>query len=90
MTPLLGRALPCVLAAGSLAWAAPPARALAGDRLPLSAGWALQDSAQIAVKGDALSRPGASVEGWYRISVPNTVVGALVEPTAPTRTPTSA
>src|SRR5262245_56480862 len=42
-------------------------------------GWAIQSSARVPAKGDAVSRPGFSTEGWHSITVPNTVVGALVE-----------
>jgi exo-1,4-beta-D-glucosaminidase len=41
--------------------------------------WTLQSSANVAAKGDAISKPGYQPEGWYQIRVPNTVVGALVE-----------
>lgn len=53
--------------------------AAAAQRIPLKKGWALQSSAKVAEKGDALSRPGFKAEGWYTATVPNTVVGALVE-----------
>jgi hypothetical protein len=55
-----------------------PARA-GQDRLPLSAGWSLQSSAKLSEKGEALSQPGFNADGWHRVTVPNTVVGALVE-----------
>jgi exo-1,4-beta-D-glucosaminidase len=79
MTPLLRRWLPWLLSVPIVA-AQPLAAAAqtASSRLPLSAGWTLQDSAQVAAKGDALSKPGASVAGWHQVTVPNTVVGALV------------
>ena len=50
-----------------------------GHSLMLHDGWALQSSAKISASGDALSRVGFSTAEWYRITVPNTVVGALVE-----------
>lgn len=45
----------------------------------LREGWAIQSSARVAAKGDVLSRPGFRPEGWHPATVPNTVVGALVE-----------
>jgi exo-1,4-beta-D-glucosaminidase len=58
-----------------------PALALADQaaRIRLSDGWALQSSAKVAGKGDALSTAGADTTGWHTVSVPNTVVGALVQ-----------
>jgi exo-1,4-beta-D-glucosaminidase len=51
----------------------------AGPHRTLSAGWTLQTSARVSAGGDAISRPGFATDGWHRITVPNTVVGALVE-----------
>jgi exo-1,4-beta-D-glucosaminidase len=47
--------------------------------LALDKGWTLQSSAKAPAAGDAISRPGYSTDGWHAITVPNTVVGALVE-----------
>jgi exo-1,4-beta-D-glucosaminidase len=55
-----------------------PAHA-ASDRIVLGAGWTIQSAAKVAEKGEAISRPGYGTEGWQKASVPNTVVGALVE-----------
>ena len=55
---------------------APSAAADAGR--PLSS-WRLQSSAKVAETGDVLSRPGYEAGSWLAITVPNTVVGALVE-----------
>jgi exo-1,4-beta-D-glucosaminidase len=72
---MLGRALLVVgaLGAASSALAQPPAR------LALHEGWSLQSSEKASAGGEALSQPGFAAEGWYAITVPNTVVGALVE-----------
>jgi len=51
----------------------------ASDRIILSDGWTLRSSAELHEGGEAISRPGLSGSGWYRVRVPNTVVGALVE-----------
>jgi exo-1,4-beta-D-glucosaminidase len=61
-----------------LSTAAIPA-AGAGSRTPLTRGWTLQSSAKVAAAGEDVSRPGFSTSGWHDVSVPNTVVGALVE-----------
>jgi exo-1,4-beta-D-glucosaminidase len=67
-----------VIAAVLLA-AARPAAAQAPSRLVLHDGWSLQSSEKAHESGEVLSRPGFDTTGWYAITVPNTVVGALVE-----------
>jgi exo-1,4-beta-D-glucosaminidase len=49
-----------------------------GLRLALKKDWMLQSSAKAAAQGDAISRAGYDASAWHRITVPNTVVGALV------------
>jgi exo-1,4-beta-D-glucosaminidase len=66
------------LAAAALLSPAVSAGALAAHGRPLRA-WSLQSSAAVAEKGEALSQPGYAGEGWHAVTVPNTVVGALVE-----------
>jgi exo-1,4-beta-D-glucosaminidase len=56
-----------------------PASTLAGSRIPLQTDWFIQTSAKVRATGDIISRPGFAAGGWHRITVPNTVVGALVE-----------
>src|SRR5439155_14366810 len=68
---------PCLVAVASSILGAASA-AEAGHRA-LKTGWWLQSSARVLEKGDVLSRPGLETEGWQAITVPNTVVGALVE-----------
>jgi exo-1,4-beta-D-glucosaminidase len=48
-------------------------------RIPLATGWALQSSAIVKASGDVLSRPDVDTASWHRVTVPNTIVGALVE-----------
>jgi exo-1,4-beta-D-glucosaminidase len=62
-----------------VAFVCPPVVAGAADRLPLKTGWAIQSSAKVQEKGDAISRAGFVTDGWHTVTVPNTVVGALVE-----------
>ena len=47
--------------------------------LKLATGWQLQSSAKLPAGGEALSVPGYDAAGWSAVTVPNTVVGALVE-----------
>jgi exo-1,4-beta-D-glucosaminidase len=58
---------------------ATPAAAEKRERIELREGWTLQSSAAVAADDAAVSRPGFDATGWYRVTVPNTVVGALVE-----------
>ena len=48
-------------------------------RRALHDGWSLQSSAKVGVDGAALSSPSYRAAGWYRATVPSTVVGALVQ-----------
>jgi exo-1,4-beta-D-glucosaminidase len=57
---------------------AKPARHTEGS-LSLREGWALQSSGKVDEKGETLSSPGFQPKGWYAVTVPTTVVGALVE-----------
>ena len=45
----------------------------------LSDGWQIQSSAKLAAGGEILSMPGAPVAEWYPVSVPKTVLAALVD-----------
>ncbi|HET8646617.1 MAG TPA: glycoside hydrolase family 2 protein [Vicinamibacteria bacterium] len=55
------------------------AQTAAPPRIVLARGWALQSSATAGAAGDAMSKPGFATPGWYAVTVPNTIVGALVE-----------
>ena len=57
---------------------ATPAQAQDG-RLALQDSWTLQSSDKAGGGGEAISRPGFAATGWSSVTVPNTVVGALVE-----------
>jgi exo-1,4-beta-D-glucosaminidase len=70
--------LPSILVL-SLAASGPLHAARADDARQPLASWHLQSSAQVAAKGDAISRVGYATDGWHKARVPNTVVGALVE-----------
>jgi len=60
-----------------LLWAAGAARAQ--ERQMLHDGWLLQSSASVGVDGATISSAGYHPTGWYRATVPSTVVGALVD-----------
>ena len=56
-----------------------PVSAGQDNRIRLAEGWTLQSSAVVKSRGEVVSGPGLDTKGWHRITVPNTVVGALVE-----------
>src|SRR6476660_9514118 len=56
-----------------------PAQAGQTTRIPLKDGWAIQSSADVTAAGAAISQPGFDVSRWHKVTVPNTVVGALVQ-----------
>jgi exo-1,4-beta-D-glucosaminidase len=47
--------------------------------LELARGWEIQSSCEAKVTGDAISSKGFSTAGWHKTTVPNTVVGSLVD-----------
>src|ERR1700675_2343765 len=47
--------------------------------LALREGWNLQASGKVDEKGDVLSTPAFQPKDWYSVTVPTTVVAALVE-----------
>jgi exo-1,4-beta-D-glucosaminidase len=55
------------------------AEARAQERHELHAGWLLNSSANVGVDGATISSPTYHPTGWYRATVPSTVVGTLVE-----------
>ncbi len=59
---------------------APPATPSAGLPAPvtLSAGWQLQDIAQVPQAGDVVSTTGFTPTGWYKATIPGTVLTSLV------------
>jgi exo-1,4-beta-D-glucosaminidase len=51
----------------------------AGSRISLDRNWLIQSSAKIQAGGAAISRRTFRTSGWYRTSIPSTVVAALVD-----------
>jgi exo-1,4-beta-D-glucosaminidase len=49
------------------------------SKLSLRDGWTLQSSAKVQQGGDVLSTPRFQPTGWYAVTVPTTVVAALVK-----------
>jgi exo-1,4-beta-D-glucosaminidase len=49
------------------------------SKLRLADGWMLQSSSKIDQSGETLSKAGFQPRGWYPVSVPTTVVSALVK-----------
>ena len=47
--------------------------------VPLHEGWNLQTSAQVEAKGEVISTPAFTPKGWHSVTVPTTVVAALVK-----------
>ena len=48
-------------------------------KMALRDGWSLQTSAKVEAKGEVISTPQFSPRGWHEVTVPTTVVAALVE-----------
>ena len=49
------------------------------ESLALRDGWSLQSSGKVDEKGDTLSTPAFRPKDWYEVSIPTTVVAALVK-----------
>jgi len=56
-----------------------PSRLHAEAQLSLRESWALQSSGKVDEKGETLSSPGFQPKNWYTVTIPTTVVAALVE-----------
>ena len=78
--PLLKAFIPfALLLSAALAPALTPAPALAQQSDTLRTGWRIQSSARVGTDGATISSASYRPTGWHRATVPNTVVGALVE-----------
>jgi len=75
---LLTTLLACLpLVSSSLAQT--PKMASTTKPLELLHGWEIQSSCEVKAMGDKVSQPGYATAGWHKTSVPNTVVGTLVD-----------
>jgi len=45
----------------------------------LNIGWQIQSSCEVKAAGEQISAAGFSATGWHKTTVPNTVVGSLVD-----------
>ena len=57
----------------------PASKAAVENKLSLREGWTLQTSAKVEAKGEAISTPQFATQGWHQVTVPTTVVAALVK-----------
>jgi exo-1,4-beta-D-glucosaminidase len=62
-----------------LAQNATPVKHTIEAKLFLRDGWSLQTSARVEAKGEVISTPQFSPRGWHQVTVPTTVVAALVK-----------
>ena len=62
--------------AGMALWAGP---LLARDTVLLKEGWQLQSAARVQASGEAIAAAAFRPQGWYPVSVPTTVLAALVQ-----------
>lgn len=51
----------------------------AAATMELLGGWEIQSSCDLKAAGDQVSQPGFATTGWHKTTVPNTVVGTLVD-----------
>src|SRR4029077_1874040 len=71
-----------LLGAAALAQPTPGAKgkpASQPSKLRLAEGWALQSSCKVEQLGEAISKAGFQTRNWYEVTVPTTVVSALVK-----------
>jgi exo-1,4-beta-D-glucosaminidase len=52
---------------------------MADAKLPLAEDWTLQSSSKIEADGETISKPTFDPRNWYHVTVPTTVVAALVK-----------
>jgi exo-1,4-beta-D-glucosaminidase len=50
----------------------------AQERMVLKEGWAMQSATVVPAMGDVISRAGYSAAGWYKVSVPTTIIAGLL------------
>lgn len=68
-----------VLSFSSLIFAQEASRPHPEAALSLRDGWTLQSSSKVEAKGEAVSTPAFEPKDWYEVTVPTTVVAALVK-----------
>lgn len=75
---MIKRVLFTLLACCSFAFAQSAARPTADNVLALRSGWSLQSSGKVPETGDLISTTKFQPKDWYPVTVPTTVVAALV------------
>jgi len=74
-----GLGLPgCTISPGGATAGAAPTPPPDGTAIELSSGWFLQDAAKVAAGGAVISQPLCATTGWYKATVPGTVLTSLV------------
>ena len=68
--------VPVLLSAASLAQSTSKS---SDSRVSLNDGWALQSSAKVSEKGEAIASPSFQPKDWIKATVPTTVVAAQVK-----------
>jgi exo-1,4-beta-D-glucosaminidase len=76
--PLAGVLVVAVVSAGFSPAAFAESPETATSEVVLRAGWMLESACQVRATGEQISRPGFRTEGWHVVTVPSTVVAALV------------
>ena len=71
--------IPFFLLSSVLAQNTTPAKSADEARLSLHEGWFLQTSAKVEAQGEVISTSRFSPKGWHEVTVPTTVVAALVK-----------
>lgn len=66
-------------AAAPLRAQSPPPSAKPASSFELLKGWEIQSSCEAKAAGDAISKSGYATAAWHKTTVPNTVVGSLVD-----------
>jgi exo-1,4-beta-D-glucosaminidase len=68
-----------ILAGTFLAGKASAQEKMASSTVSLNDGWQIQSSCEAKTTGEQVSTPGFAATGWHKTTVPNTVVGTLVD-----------
>jgi exo-1,4-beta-D-glucosaminidase len=76
---LFALALLCVVSFNAQAVRAGEQENLSSSVVNLNDGWQIQSSCEAKAAGEQVSTPGFAATGWHKTTVPNTVVGTLVD-----------
>ena len=76
---MLIAAVVCVTFALSSFADTPKTPAPSAKSMELLRGWEIQSSCEAKAAGEQVSQAGFATSGWHQTTIPNTVVGALVD-----------